>query len=348
MLRIISYFIVSILLCKNADSQQSTKKSIMGTKFYFSDKPFTTSNTGSKNSFTSSEYIYGRVEFDNKTLQEVFSLPKDGESQMSNKKDCHLRYQVTIFKDGEQMGQPNFWDYLYVWGNEKNNHYFNFDIMPEPPKAKSMLCAIEDFSSGIAAGPLYHIISQDHFPDNGVYTIRVKLFQQTLNAWGKLDAEANWPVAEEDFSFSFNAKDVARMKSNGDTANDLVMENAYHLDKMPDWFNKAGKVSDPKVTNATITAILKRDIPTKSIIKFVISEFTGPVWQVEKDEYGMIIRRTLMPTINIAYKRDGKCYVGTVRMWEPYEGGGKYGTLIVGSESSGYGPDYWLDCGLIK
>ena len=117
---------------------------------------------------------------------------------------------------------------------------------------------------------------------------------------------------------------------------------------MPEWFSKAGKLNDPKLTNATIAAILKRDMPTKSIIKFVISEFSGPTWLVEKDEYGVIQQRTLMPTINIAYKRDGKCYIGTVRLWEPYEGYGKYGTLIVGSESSSRRSDYWLDCTLIK
>lgn len=348
MKKAILFLVSGFLFAYTASSQDAIRKSVPGAKIYFSDKPFTTSNTGSKSSFNSSDFIYGRIELDNKTLQSAFGLPKDGESQMYNKSDCYLRYQVTVFKDGEQNGQPNFWDFLYVWGNEKNNTAFNFDILPEPAKAKSMLCGTENFSSVIASGPLYHIINQERFPDNGTYTIRVRLFQQSADAWGNMEAEEKWPVVEEEFSFNFDTKDIKKLKTNGDAAGELVMENAYRLDKMPEWFSKAGKQNDPKVTNAAIAAILKRDLPTKSIIKFVISEFSGPTWQVEKDEYGVIQQRTFMPTINIAYKRDGKCYIGTVRLWETYEGYGKYGTLIVGSESSSRRSDYWLDCTLVK
>jgi len=348
MRRIIPLLLLGSLLSYTASSQEEIRNTIPGAKIYFSSTPFTTSNAGSKTSFKSSDFIYGRIELDGKTLLEGFRLPKDGESSMYNKSDCYLRYQVTVRKDGEQNGQPNFWDFIYVWGQEKNSTSFNFDILPEPAKAKSMLCGTEDFSSAIAAGPLYHIISEDRFPDNGEYTIRVRIFQQSVNAWGRLEEEEKWPVAEGEFTFNFDAKDIGKLKTNGNTAGELVMENATRLDKMPEWFHKAGKVNDPKVTNATIAAILKRDIPTKEVIKFVISEFIGPAWQVEKDEYGVIQRRTLMPTLNIAYKRDGKCYVGTVRLWEPYEGDGKYGTLIVGSESSGRRSDYWLDCANVK
>jgi len=348
MKKVISFFFMYFLMSLNAQSQEAIKKTMPGVKIYFSDKPFDNSNTGIKTSFSSADFIYGRIELDNKTLQEAFGLPKDGESPMYNKVDCYLRYQVTVYKDGEQNGQPNFWDFLYVWGKEKNSTSFNFDILPEPAKAKSMLCGTENFSSSIASGPLYHIISEDRFPTNGVYTIRVKLFYQPVNAWGKLEEEEKWPVAEEEFAFNFEAKDIAKLKSNGDAAGELVMENAYRLDKMPEWFYKAGNANDPKVTTAVIAAILKRDIPTKSVIKFVVSEFTGPTWLVEKDQYGLILQRTFMPTINIAYKRDGKCYVGTVRLWEPYEGYGKYGKLMVGSESSSRRSDYWLDCILVK
>lgn len=332
----------------SASSQDAVRKTVPEAKIYFANQPFIGSNAGSSNSFNSSEFIYGRLELNDKTLQEAFGLPKDGASRMYNKSDCYLRYRVTVYKDGEQNGDPNFWDFLYVWGNEKKNTSFNFDILPEPAKSKSMLCGTENFSSVIAAGPLYHIINQARFPENGAYTIRVTLFLQSVDAWGNMEEEEKWPVVEEEFSFNFNTKDIKALQTNGDAAGELVMENAYRLDKMPEWFYKAGKADDPKVTNATIAAILKRDIPTKSIIKFVVSEFSGPTWMVEKDEYGLIIQRTLMPTINIAYKRDGKCYVGTVRLWEPYEGSGKYGTLMVGSQSSSRRSDYWLDCSLVK
>ncbi len=348
MKKIIPFFLLCFLMSFTASSQEETKKTIPGAKMYFSDQPFASSNEGSKSSFTSSDFIYGRLELDGKKLGEAFGLPKDGESTMNNKSDCYLYYEVTVFKDGEQRGRENMWPFLYVWGKEKNNTSLNFDILPEPAKAKSMHSGTENFISGIASGPLYDVINQERFPENGAYTIRVKLYQQSMDDWGKLAGAEKWPVVEEDFTFNFEATDIKKLKANGAAAAELVMENAYRLDKMPEWFYKVGKFSDPKASNATIAAILKRDIPTKSILKFVTSESIGPLWVVEKDEYGVIMRRTFMPAVNIAYKRDGKCYVGTVRLVEPYEGYGKYGTLVVGSESSSRRPDYWLDCSLVK
>jgi hypothetical protein len=128
----------------------------------------------------------------------------------------------------------------------------------------------------------------------------------------------------------------------------MVMTNALKLDKMPDWFYKAGKASDPKVSNAALAAIFKRDIPAKAVTKIVIGEYTGPLWMVEKDGYGLIQRRSLVPYVNVVYKMDGKCHVGTVSLYEPYEGNGKYGALMVGNQSSDNRQDYWLDCSLVK
>ena len=99
MKKAILFLVSGFLFAYTASSQDAIRKSVPGAKIYFSDKPFTTSNTGSKSSFNSSDFIYGRIELDNKTLQSAFGLPKDGESQMYNKSDGYLRYQVTVFKD---------------------------------------------------------------------------------------------------------------------------------------------------------------------------------------------------------------------------------------------------------
>ena len=64
----IPFFILCFLPSFTANSQESAKKTIAGAKMYFSDQPFAASNAGSKNSFTSSDFIYGRLELDNKTL----------------------------------------------------------------------------------------------------------------------------------------------------------------------------------------------------------------------------------------------------------------------------------------
>ncbi|MCY7293037.1 MAG: hypothetical protein LH615_12730 [Ferruginibacter sp.] len=70
MKKIISFFLLSFLLSITASSQELAKKTISGAKMYFSDQPFASSNAVSKNSFTSSDFIYGRLEFESSILEE--------------------------------------------------------------------------------------------------------------------------------------------------------------------------------------------------------------------------------------------------------------------------------------
>ena len=83
-----------------------------GAKIFFSDKAFSNSSAGCRTNFSSADFIYCRIKLDNKTLLETFGLPEDGEYPMYNENDCYLRYHVTVYRGGEQNGQPNFWDFL--------------------------------------------------------------------------------------------------------------------------------------------------------------------------------------------------------------------------------------------
>src|SRR4051812_49203016 len=53
-------------------------KMIPGAVFYFSDKPFGNSHEGAKTNFKSSDFIYGRLELDNQTIQDAFKLTPIG------------------------------------------------------------------------------------------------------------------------------------------------------------------------------------------------------------------------------------------------------------------------------
>ena len=312
-------------------------------KIYFSDKPFANSHEGSKTSFTSNDFIYGRLELSNQTLLEAFKM------NSIKTRHYYLRYRVGSFINDSQMGYCNSWTYLLIKEEDVKNNWLNFDVMPEPGRGSSVLCGTEDFSSGLASGPLYHIVNQESFPTNGEYTIRVQLYLPAYNDWGSMEDDDKWPVAEKDFNFSFNSKDLASIKTNDKAAEDFVSKNAFKLSNMPGWFNSSATVSDSKLTKANIAAILKRDLPqyNMELIKFNIAAYNGPLWMMEKNELGVIKRRYVSPDINIAYKYDGQCYLGTARLWEEYLGGGKYGNLYVGSHTCNSCGQI-IDCSAIK
>ncbi|MES2776283.1 MAG: hypothetical protein V4722_19060 [Bacteroidota bacterium] len=325
-----------------ASAQVADMKPLTGAALYFSDKPFTNSHEGSKKSFKSSDYIYGRLELD-KSVYDAFRMSS------IKTKYFYLRLRLEVFKDGEQKGSQNSWEYILIKdGNEKNN-YLNFDLFPEPGKATSVMSGIEDYTAGLSAGPLYMMINQERFGDDGEYTVKVAFFLDTYDGWGKREDLEKWPVVRDEFNFNFDIKDLPTIQKNNKVADQNIKDNAFKAKAVPDWFKNSTQVSDPKLTNANISAILKRDMPQYSmtLVKFNVAKFTGPLWMVEKNDLGIPLRRYVNPDVNIAYMFDGKCYLGTARLWEEYAGGGRYGKLIMGGHTcNSCGTP--IDCSLVK
>jgi hypothetical protein len=50
----------------------------------------------------------------------------------------------------------------------------------------------------------------------------------------------------------------------------------------------------------------------------------------------------------MAYKINGKCYVGNVTLRQVYSGGGTFGPLQVAFTSAGSLPDKGIDCAKVK
>lgn len=333
-----------LIFVSQVQSQYETMSPLPGAKMYFSDKPFSNSNEGSKSSFKSSDFIYGRIELDNQTLLDAFKMSS------IKTKYYYLRFWVCSYKNGEQKGSKNSWQYLLIKNEEDvKKNYLNFDILPSPTQATSVLCGLEDFSSGLAGGPLYFIINQSSFPENGEYDIQVRLFLETVDGRGNKQDLEKWPEVKSEFKFNFSENDIQALKKNGDEGDEQIKRNAFRMSKLPDYFSNTNKLADPILSNANISAVLKRDLPSgdMSLLKFSVGTYTGALWQVEKNELGIILRRYVTPDIHIAYKFQNDCYVGYARLWQEYLGGGKYGPLIVGSRSCNSCGSK-IDCNLVK
>ena len=327
----IVFFIAILSFAIVGNSQYETMLPIPGAKMYFSDKPFTNNHEGAKTSSKSSDFIYGRIELqNNQTLLDAF--------KMSSIKTqyYYLRFWVQAYKNGEKTGNRNSFEYLLIKNEEDvKRNYLNFDILPNPTAASSSLCGLEEFTSAIATGPLYSIVNPSTFPEDGEYTIETRLFLQALDGWGKPLSEEKWPEVIDEFKFQFDTKDVAILRKNDEAATDLIQKNTFRLSKLPDYFSKSTTLSDPALSNSNISAVLKRDLPSANmkLIKFAVGDYTGPLWRIEKNDLGLIIRRHVTPIVNIVYQFQDDCYVGTANLWQEYIGGGKYGGLVVGERT---------------
>ncbi len=212
------------MICFTPDKLPVMSDTVKG-KMYFSNQPFKTSNAGSKKTFNSSEYIYGRIELDGQTVKEAFKVwdPTAGYPY------SYLLYRVFVFHEGEEMGF-NTLNICLLKQEDKNKTFFNFDVLPEPSRATTVISGIERFSAGLFSAPLYSQINSNNFKEDGEYRIVVKFYYESYDVWGNREVVEKWPKLEDEFTFMFTAKDVPMLKKN-EAAADAVIETAFKKNK---------------------------------------------------------------------------------------------------------------------
>lgn len=308
-------------------------------KILFSGTPFTGSSTASKTSFISSEYIYGRLEISGSSIKEAFKL-------RDLKGYPFLVCDVSIMQNGEDLyGGFSGNNYILLKEEDKSAGSFNFDIMPDPSKATTLYSMLDDFSAGNGFSPLSSRIIGMRMKE-GKYQVQIKIYSRAVDGWGKEQDRDKWPVLEGQFDYEFMESDIEKVKNDSKKTGDVTRENAFSYDKLPAVFSNPGKLTDPNATTAKVAAILKRDLPERAILKFVAEQYSGTQWSIAKDDYGLPRYKYFNPHIWMAYKADGKCYVGYVTLRQVYSGGGTYGPLEVAWTSTK--DDRAIDCGKVK
>lgn len=223
MKNLVFIFLMFGMICISGYKVPKTNNIVKG-KIYFSDKPFTTSNTGSKKTFTSGDYIYGRMELDDETIDKAFKV---SEIQGTNP-DGYLLYRVYVYYKGEEEGFNSSGNFCLVRTKEKNSKVFNFDVLAEPSKLTTIMGGTTRFDySTLCATPLYGLMRPEKFEENGEYKIVVKMYAETLDAWGNMEPVENWPVLQEEFTFNFNSKDVKTIIKNRDAVEDKIKASGF-------------------------------------------------------------------------------------------------------------------------
>ncbi len=333
-------FMPSLLLISTFLYAGKFPKTVMSGNILFSSSPFTGSSPAGKSSFNSNEFIYGRLELSGASVKEAFKLKE-------TTRHYFLVCEVEVLKDGEPVGYHKYRNnYILLPKENLDKTWLNLDILPEPTTATTLYSMTDDFTAGYGFTPLYNMINPDYFPSAGKYRLNVKIFSRTLDAWDREEEQDKWPFVEDGFDFILREADIATLKKNGKAAWDFMAENAFRYDKLPPVFSNPGKLTDPNATTAKVTAILKRDLPNRAIIKFVAEQYSGTLWSIAKDDFGLPRYKYFNPHIWMAYKTDGKCYVGYVTLRQVYSGGGTYGPLEVAWTSTK--EDKGIDCVKVK
>lgn len=308
-------------------------------RIVFSNQPFT-ANAGTKTNFNSAEYIYAKVELNSQTVREAFKVKDNNPT--------YLKVKTNILQGGEIIHYGNSREFILLPDESKNSNTLFIDVIAEASKASTLYSMLDDFSAGLGVNPLVNLFRNGRHP-TGDYKVRVTVYSETFNAYGSLNDEDKWPALEGEFDYKFSEDDVEKIFANDDKVTETIVANAFRYDKMPPVFSNPGKLTDPNATQAKIAAILKRDLPKRQILKWVAETYDGTYWHIAKDDYGLPRYKYFNPHIWMAYKMDGKCYIGNVTLRQVYSGGGTYGPLQVAfTSASGSLPDRGIDCVKVK
>jgi hypothetical protein len=305
-------------------------------KFFFSTKPFDKSSSGSKQKFKSGDFIYGRIEVGT-PLEKIFKMP----ALSKNYPVAFLIYKVFVFRDGDQFDHHNSWVYTRVNAEDRGNTYFNFDVLPEPPKATTMICGVPEFNTGIGAGPLYQLIDRSHFPNEGKYTIKVVMSHWTFDPYNpeQISPESEWATCSGEFEFDYSMNDIALLQKNGIEANNLVKENArlkaMDARGLPEQWNwKSAPIGSGYKEKELIDMFLQKEDSSCECLKAVVYPVTGPVWNVEKNHLSDPVQKWHNQTVGFFAKNNGRYFYIVGGLRQTYEGGGVYGPTYFQWEKS--------------
>lgn len=336
-----------------------------GLKFYFSNQPFTNSNSGAKSSFTSQEFIYGRLEHDSKTIGEAFKL--DAQSDIGFH---YLNYGLLITpksKSAQELNYDQTLEYtvhnrsypILIRKGEEKNTWLNFDVLAEPAKISTLEGPTRrpehiselKFSAGMnrytAEGSV-----QQFFPANGIYKIQLVLWNYSFDDWGQpLESEKNI-VAIGEFEYQFSARDGATLIANAKQRIEGVrmaeaMKRMYT--RLPDWWNDKSFIpADAVLKPATLTPMIKNYCSRYGLtyISHKVYPYSGTAgWTLYKDsQTGYPESRRLNAEAWTLYKdENGRCRFAVALIDEKYAGGGNYGSPYISGLSGEF-----IDCSVIK
>ena len=326
---------------------------ISGAKITFSNNP---DGSNPKTSFSSSEYIYGRLDLGGRTVYDAFGLKNLGDAKFYS-----IHYHLNILQPGKE-GWEHDWhngvNYTLITKEDAQKTYWNFDVLPDPARISTLIGAIDDDLSYFnSAGGFYSQwydsdSARSKLPQSGTYTIDIVLFGNSYDDWGKSTGEfEKFPTASAKFAFQFSGTDGQTLVANSKKAKESV-ESAKNrremLHAMPSWWANAATPPDAKLAPARLVPLIKGFIGQWNLtyVKHMIIKYDGPLWVIEKNSLGIPEYRMVKPYIYIIYKdpKDNSCQVGALYMRESYSGAGSYGEPYLG----GIRDVQYIDCAAVR
>jgi hypothetical protein len=315
-------------------------------RIYFSDKPFGATNEGSKTSFTTGDYIYGRFETGGKTLREAFGfapiIKENPEHKLIFNLYVYGPYAYSV--DGYRTEVSAVTNYPFVIFTEADldKTYWNFDVLPDPAKTTTRVADSDYFKTEAedkGSLALYKFLKQK--AEEKTYTVGIELVKRTTDFRGNPEPEEKWLTVEGRLPLQFKTSDfakikadqekmeanrVARIKQGSEDSKKAAIEN----EPLPKAWTLKSSPLLPGLTEANLKEMFLRDHPywvQKQIIKLYAEPANATVPTIVNNELGIPKYRYLRQSF-VAFVKvvgENKCFYQRFTPAQPYSGGGTFG-----------------------
>lgn len=319
-------------------SESPVAQNQLGT-FYFSNQPFAAGagTVGAKESFSSSEQIFGRFVLKTGTIRSVLkpALDKRTQKQMIDFK----LYRIAEGNGSAYIQNIGRIFQAVIEESDLDKNYWDFDVFPRPETAGSLFSWGGNPNDGLTyAFDLYLFLNNPQTKE-GTYKIRSQI------AINELDFRGN-PISSEPtkiegaFSFTFRGEDFASIKSNYDNLEKNFASN-YRKQKtanqpLPsEWSAKSSPIIGG-FTVATVTNLYLNSFSNPAanlkLVKFYAAPPKGQeTWKIQNNEYGIPSYRYSSQWFT-AFVKDtgtGACFYQGFGLRQNYAGAGTYNKTVI-------------------
>lgn len=315
-------------------------------KISFSNQPFSATSVSGKTKFSSNEFIYGRLQLNSGTIKEALKISeKDKQNPYYN-----FEYVVVVYRNKEnKYNNEQIWNSCLLKDADLDKNYLDFDVLPSPDKATTIISALSDFSAGKSTAPLYAAIQPNVFSEDGIYKVDVIIRNPAKDGWGNVLPKDKWPTFEADFDFEFNANDVTTLKKNKELASTKAADEIRNgITSLPKQWTEKTSAPAMGLTQAQLITMYQNSFDKKldphTVVKLHSSSSNGG-WTTVNNDYGIPIYRysNQWYTIFVKYSNGKACFFQGFGLRQQYMGGGTYGKTFLDKN------DYHMaDCGSMK
>ena len=316
---------------------QTVTESPLGT-IYFSNQPFPAGGgtEGAKTSFSSSEFIYGRLVLKGGTVSEILK-PVAPDKEIKGYNINFENYYINNTSYTPFVSPLGRISKAIIAKEDLGKTYWDFDLLPNPTNSKSLFYWGGNPMDGMTYQHNFYLFMDNSLTKEGNYEIWTEIKLDAKDFRGDPLPASEQKQIKNSFTFNFRGTDFATVKANHEKIKTSFESNyknrEYENQEVPKQWNEKSSPLLAGITLAKLQSIFLSGYTNGSdvtVLKIYVSPPESTVlWKIEKNDLGIPKYRYSSHWF-IGFgktRKTGNCFFQEFYLEQNYSGGGTYGPI---------------------